>query len=288
MMPRPDARGMVQSRSPRLTRWAVVPITRRMNQTHAAEAAEILRHHWKAGTRLSALPISLRPSTRAEGYAIAAHLATGAAYGWKIAATSQAGQRHIGVIGPLAGRIEADRVHALGTVVSLAGNHMRLAEPEFAFRLARPLPARAMPYTLAEAMDAVATLHPAIELPDSRFADVATAGEAHLIAELACGRDFVLGLAAPDDWRTLDLSHHPVTARVSDGPEASGGGFNVLGDPRVALAWLVNELSALGISLAAGEVVTTGTCIPPLPIAPGDSIVADFGVLGVIRVSFGP
>ena len=53
-----------------------------------------------------------------------------------------------------------------------------------------------------------------------------------------------------------------------------GHGKNVLGDPRVALAWLANELRELGITLRAGEVVTTGTCHPPLPIQAGDLFVA--------------
>jgi 2-keto-4-pentenoate hydratase len=54
----------------------------------------------------------------------------------------------------------------------------------------------------------------------------------------------------------------------------------VLGDPRVALAWLANELSSLGITLKADQVVTTGTCLVPLPIQSGDQITMDFGVLG--------
>ena len=70
------------------------------------------------------------------------------------------------------------------------------------------------------------------------------------------------------------------------GQEYVGHGKNVLGDPRVALAWLANELRSLGITLRAGEVVTTGTCHPPLPIASGDRIVADFGVLGKVSVGF--
>jgi len=65
-----------------------------------------------------------------------------------------------------------------------------------------------------------------------------------------------------------------------------GRGKNVLGDPRVALAWLANELSGLGITLRAGEVVTTGTCHPPLPIQSGDRMDADFGVLGRVSVGF--
>ncbi len=66
--------------------------------------------------------------------------------------------------------------------------------------------------------------------------------------------------------------------------ERDGVGQNVLGDPRDALAWLVNELSSLGITLHAGEMVTTGTCLVPLPIAPGDLVEADFGVLGQVSV----
>ena len=46
------------------------------------------------------------------------------------------------------------------------------------------------------------------------------------------------------------------------GQRYAGHGKNVLGDPRVALTWLANELRGLGIPLRAGEVVTTG--IDPL------------------------
>jgi 2-keto-4-pentenoate hydratase len=54
----------------------------------------------------------------------------------------------------------------------------------------------------------------------------------------------------------------------------------------VALAWLVNELSGLGTTLKAGQVVTTGTCHPPLPIQSGDLFAADFGSLGKVSVGF--
>ena len=54
----------------------------------------------------------------------------------------------------------------------------------------------------------------------------------------------------------------------------------MLGDPRVALAWLVNALSAQGQSLHAGDLVSTGTCMVPLAIEPGDQVQADYGPLG--------
>jgi 2-keto-4-pentenoate hydratase len=58
----------------------------------------------------------------------------------------------------------------------------------------------------------------------------------------------------------------------------------VLGDPRTALTWLVNELRGLGLILEAGQFVTTGTCMKPLEIEPGDAVTADFGVLGAVSL----
>ncbi len=132
----------------------------------------------------------------------------------------------------------------------------------------------------------MASLHPAIEIPDTRFADVVSAGAAQLIADLACGHQFLLGPAAPPSWRGLDLAAHRVGAAIGGGPTVSGEGRNVLGDPRAALAWLVNELSGLGITLHAGEVVTTGVATVPLAVAPGDVMRADFGELGRVELGF--
>jgi 2-keto-4-pentenoate hydratase len=55
----------------------------------------------------------------------------------------------------------------------------------------------------------------------------------------------------------------------------------------VALAWLVNELSGLDLTLASGAVVTTGTCLVPLEIGPGDRVVMDFGALGCVEARLG-
>ena len=249
-------------------------------------AADLLFHSWSNGLRMEALPADVRPSTRAEGYGIQALVERRSAFplfGWKIAATSKAGQTHINVDGPLAGRLLRERVKASGETVSF-GTHaqMRVAEAEFAFRIARPLAPRSRPYEAGEVLDAVAALHPAIELPDSRFDDFTIVGAPQLIADNACAHYFVLADAAPDLWRGLDLVEHRVLGRVQGKLEREGRGANVLGDPRIALTWLVNELSGLGITLAAGQVVTTGTCLVPLEIEAGDRVHMDFGSLGSV------
>lgn len=253
-----------------------------------AAASNVLSEHWRAGTKLGALDSAMRPRDRAEGYAVQAGLEKTSReklFGWKIAATSEAGQRHINVAGPLAGRILAETVLPDDGTASMAGNAMRVAEPEFAFRMANDLAPRTMPYDVAEVLAAVATLHPAIEIPDSRFADFVTAGEAQLIADNACAHLFVLGAPATADWRSRDLVEERPRITLS-GRDFIGHGRNVLGDPRVALAWLVNELRALGLTLRAGQVVTTGTCHPPLPIGSGDRMDVDFGDLGRVSVRF--
>src|SRR4029453_16722606 len=94
---------------------------------------------------LSSLPERCRPRDGAEGYAIQSEvvrLSGQRVAGWKIAATSVAGQRHINVDGPLAGPLLADRLVGAGSTIHLSRNRMRLAEAEFAFRIAAPLPRR--------------------------------------------------------------------------------------------------------------------------------------------------
>jgi 2-keto-4-pentenoate hydratase len=254
-----------------------------------AEASDLLFDQWMRGGAIDELPESVRPRTRAEGYAIQAKLEGRFAkplYGWKIAATSKAGQAHINVDGPLAGRVFAERLIPNGGTVPKGVNRMAVAEVEFAFRMGRDLAPREQPYSVDEVLDAVASVHVGIEIPDSRYVDFVRVGAAQLIADNACAHYFLAADSTGADWRKIDLAAHPVVGRVEGRYERKGVGANALGDPRVALAWLVNELSGLGITLAAGQTVTTGTCVQPLEIVPGDVVTADLGVLGAATVRF--
>ena len=261
-----------------------------MQTRETAEA--VARTIWNlglGGQRIANLPMQIRPADRPAGYAAQACLERYSGkplFGWKIAATSKAGQEHINVDGPLAGRLLAERVLAPGAQVPLAGNQMLVVEAEFAFCMAHDLAPRAAAYTRAEVVAAIASLHPAIEVPNSRFAPFEKAGAAQLIADNACADYFLLGDAAPPAWRGIDLARHVVSARDGAGMLHDGSGANVLGDPLIALTWIANELSSIGVTLAAGQVVTTGTCVKPFAVKPGDHVTADFGLLGRIDVRF--
>lgn len=253
------------------------------------KACDLLHGHWCAGTRIDAMPPDLRPADRASAYRVQACIeatSTVPLFGWKIAATSKAGQAHIGVDGPMAGRLLAERRIDDGGECVLGSNLMRVAELEFAFRMGTDLPPRATPYSQDEVLAHVGTLHPAIEIPDSRYNKFEIAGEAQLIADNACAHRFVLGNAVTSDWRGVDLAAHPVKGFRNGTPAGEGTGANVLGDPRIALTWLANELSDLGITLKAGQAIITGTCVKPLEVSVGDRIDGDFGQLGRIAVRF--
>jgi 2-keto-4-pentenoate hydratase len=248
-------------------------------------AAELLRSALEGGTRLEGLPDQLRPRDLAEGYAIQAALGEllGSIVGWKLAATGATARRNMGLEEPIAGRLFERLRRESPAELPVDGQAMGVAEAEFALLLGRDLPLRDRGYAVEEVAAAVAAIHPAIEVPDSRFRDYRTLGAPQIAADSALAGCFVLGPAARD-WRHLDLGAHPVTIAKEGVEVACGSGAAVMGGPLLALAWLANRQEHGG--LRRGQVVLTGSATAPVPIAPGEQIVADFGELGAIRASF--
>ncbi len=260
-----------------------------MDDERARRAAELIWENWHECLCVQSLPDYCRPRTVAEGYAAQAALeavSRARVVGWKIAATSRAGQAHIAVDGPLAGRLLERQVHHHPATVPFGSNNMRVAEAEFAFVLKQDIAPREKRYEPEELRDYVGSLHPAIEIPDSRFEVFTEAGAAQLIADNACAHRFVLGNAADGDWREADLAQHEVLLRINEEEVVRGYGSDVLGDPWVALAWIANSHGERGEGLRAQQIITTGVCGRPCPVSPGDHVVADFGRFGRAEVKF--
>ena len=286
---RSDSRGVPCEARGGLSDAMISPMADPVTPPAVNDSASVLVEAWRTRIRIYGLPHQARPQGRTEGYAMqqaVVALSGEATFGWKIAATSVAGQRHIGVSGPLAGRIVASRFQNNETLASLRGNAMRVAEAEFGFRIARDLrPTSDGPLTVAAVMAAVGSVFPAIELPDSRYLDFVGAGEAQLIADLACAGTVIAGAETEYGWSRTGLANHCVSAFRNGKVVAEGSGANALGDPCIALTWLANELIELGLFLEAGEVVITGTCVVPVPVSEGDVVMVDFGTLGQASVT---
>jgi len=255
----------------------------------AARAAALLLEARRARRPLERLPEDCRPASLAEGYAIQeALVAQGGspAVGFKIGATSAKAQRFLGIDTPFSGHILAAGVQDSPASLAVGRFNFCLVEPEFAFRLADPLPPREQPYDEATVAEAVASLHPAVEVVTSAYgAGWSKAGGPALVADNGVHGAFVLGPACRD-WRRLDLAGHRVTLAQNGQPVGEGVGGNALGGPLTALTWLVNQQRSLGRTLEAGQLVTTGVVTDFVLAAAGDEMLADYGALGRVELRF--
>lgn len=153
-------------------------------------------------------------------------------------------------------------------------------ECEFAFALARDLPARKVPYSRDEVAEAVAALHPAIEIVDTRRPG---GRPLEALADCMASGGFVYG-AGVRDWRRFEIGSHPMTLAHDGRVVTEGSGAAILGDPFAALVLLANNPPPW-TTLAAGHIVTTGSCIFPHAAEATGTYVADFGALGKVSLT---
>ncbi len=83
-----------------------------------------------------------------------------------------------------------------------------------------------------------------------------------------------------------DLSKVALTVTINKRTVDEATGDAVLGDPINSVAWLANKLAEHGRSLAAGELIMTGSFTKQHPIKKGNVIAADFGGVGNVTASF--
>ncbi len=252
------------------------------------EAVELLIAARGDHRRLDAFPPTCRPETFEDGHAIQeafAQVWSVPVAGYKIGCTSLDAQRLLHAPGPFPGRIFAPVLLRSPAKVAAKAFHRLGIEPEFAFTMARDLPARPAAYTREEVADAVAALHGAIELIDSRWTDWLKVGIASIVADNGANGGLILGPAV-SDWRKIDLPRAKAVLRFNDALVAEGTGAAVLGNPLDALTWLANHLSARGFGLKAGDAVTTGTVANVHYAEPGMHVTAEFGPIGTVELRF--
>jgi 2-keto-4-pentenoate hydratase len=255
-------------------------------------AAKILAEARTGHRRIAGLPAEYVPRTVDEAYDCQAVVATtwlerygGEVAGYKVACTNPIAQQQLGVDGPFFGRLLSPFVMSSPARVKADQFFMRVVEAEFAFRMASDLPPMATPRTRDEVAEAVECVLPAIEIVDSRYDDWESMGAVSLIADNACNGAWVRG-SALQDWRGFDLASQPVQVYVNGALTRQGSGAAVLGHPLNALQWLVNKLNSRGITVRAGQYMTTGVVSEVYMAEAGDRILADFGPVGSVDLEF--
>src|SRR5919198_3336369 len=175
-----------------------------MRRDHAEEAARLLCAA-RGGPPIHELPPNCRPQSDADAYDIqdAVTRQLGETIGgWKIGAASPTTAAFCApifarMIRPSPAAYDAGELRLIGI------------EGEIAFRLGRDLPPREAAYARAEVIDG-ASLHPAIEVVDSRYADFRSLDRPSILADNFSNGGLVYGAAVPG-WEAVDLGNTRIT-----------------------------------------------------------------------------
>jgi 2-keto-4-pentenoate hydratase len=199
--------------------------------------------------------------------------------GWKIGLTAPAIQQQFGVHEPVFGCLLAEGLAHSGHVFRRDELVAPGFENELCLVFGRDLAAAATPADVAEA---VADVHPAFEITETR-GDL-SAQLALAIADNAQQKAFVLG---PPVGRAAlpDLASVAVRVEVNGAVVAMATGDAVLGHPCNAVAWLAARLAQFGERVRAGDYVMSGSFTRQFPLAPGDRIAAHFAGIGTVTAS---
>jgi 2-keto-4-pentenoate hydratase len=242
-----------------------------------------------AGTTVPPLRDGLEPTDAAGAYAVQEintrfWQAQGRRIvGRKAGLTAKAVQVQLGVDQPDFGALFDDMRVADGGTLDPARCIQPKAEAEIAFVLAADLPSPQS--TPAEVAAAVATVHAAIEIVDSRIADWKITF-ADTVADNGSSAFFVLaGEGLP--LAGLDLEGAAMTMSFNGETVSTGVGAAALGNPLNAAAWLASTLAERGEPLRKGDVLLAGALGPMVALKPGDVVRTEIAGIGACSFTYG-
>lgn len=202
--------------------------------------------------------------------------------GRKAGLTAKAVQAQLGVDQPDFGVLFDDMRVDDGGLLSPAKCIQPKAEAEIAFILSADLPSPDT--TVADVTAAVASVHAAIEIVDSRIADWKITF-ADTVADNGSSAFFVLsdeGLPLAG----LDLEGAAMEMTFDGELVSTGIGAAALGNPINAAAWLAQTLAARGEPLKAGDILLAGALGPMVALKPGVTIKAKVAGIGTCGFTY--
>jgi len=203
--------------------------------------------------------------------------------GRKAGLTAKAVQIQLGVDQPDFGVLFSDMEIADGGTLDPERCLQPKAEAEIAFVLGKDL--LSSDTTPEQVASAVATVHAAIEIVDSRIADWKIAF-ADTVADNGSSAFFVLaGEGLP--LAGLDLEGAPMAMEINGDVVSTGIGAAALGNPLNAAAWLARTLASRGEPLKAGDILLAGALGPMVAMTSGDYVRAIVGGIGEVNFTYG-
>ena len=202
--------------------------------------------------------------------------------GHKVGLSAKAMQQMLGVDEPDYGHLFDDMFVFEGFDTPYSRYCQPRVEIEVGFILGAPLSGPSC--SVADVLRATEYLVPAIEIIDSRIRDWKIR-LCDTIADNASSAGIVMG-GNPTKLTDVDVRTIGAVMRRNGEIMETGASGAVLGNPATAVAWLANKVHAFGVTLEPGHVILPGSCTRMVPVNPGDTIRADFDVLGHVSVTF--
>lgn len=250
-----------------------------MNPVNIDAAARHLFEARANNRQLSGLPAECIPQDAAEAYAIqdAVSAAFGPIGGWKVGAKGPDAQ-------PSCAPLPFGLIYPAPCSLPPSASGQLGIEAEIAVRLKQDLPPRDTPYTRDDAIAAIGSIHPTIEIVAYRFADHGRQNPLTLLAD-ALGNSALLYGPGRTERFDIDQTSQPVQLYFGTNKVADAVGGNPAGDIYRLLAWLANHAAQRCGGLRAGQIVTTGSCTGLLYADAGTEVKAVFPGLGEIAFS---
>ena len=154
-------------------------------------------------------------------------------------------------------------------------------ELELSFILASPL--RGPGVGLLDVLRATEYVVPSIEIIDARVKNPRKITDT--VADNGAGAGIVLG-GRPVRPMDVDLRWVGGIMYRNGEIEETGIAAGVLGHPAMAIAWLANKVGNFGTTLEPGHIMLSGSFIRPVFANKGDTLHADFGLLGSVGLQF--
>lgn len=229
----------------------------------------------RTGTALLEYP-GAKPSAMAQAYRIqdAAIAITGRPVaGWKVGKIDPPLETRNRLTGP----IFADQVtFEDGAAMPVFGDGFAAAEAEFLLRLRSTQQPGKAHWTLDEARAMVDAVHIGIEIASSPYPRINADGPLVTISDFGNNNGLVVGAAIPD-WSDEPLDDWPVELLIDGARIGAATAATMLDGPFGAVRFLLEHAAARGLTLEAGQWVSTGAVTGVHPVAVGDRIEARFG-----------
>jgi 2-oxo-hept-3-ene-1,7-dioate hydratase len=257
-----------------------------MSDADRSNAADILISAETERTQATQLSKTWPGITIEDAYAISSEvakrkIAAGAKLiGHKVGLTSKAMQRSSQIDEPDYGHLLDNMMVADGASVPHANYCLPRVEIELAFVMGKPLKGPGI--NLTDVLRATEYVVPAIEIVDARLQDQRKIFDT--VSDNGAAAGIVIG-GRPIRPLDMDLRWIGGVMYRNAEIEETGVAAGVLGHPALGVAWLANKLGAHGVTLEAGHIVLAGSFTRIVFARKGDTLHADFGNLGAVRVS---